>query len=62
MTKEESGIKIRVSFKEEENYDKRGYITKILKYDKPRIFRSFILKSDYIIIDLNNINNLDWEI
>jgi hypothetical protein len=62
LSKEESGIKLRVSFSQEENYDKQGFINKILKYQKPKLFRSFILKSDYIIIDLLNTLHIDREL
>jgi hypothetical protein len=62
LVKEEQGLKVRVSFKSEEAYDKQGFINKILKYPKPKLFRSFILKSDYIILDLINCDNIEREL
>lgn len=45
-------ISIRVSYKEGIKRKKTGKITKTLNKTKPKLFRSYILKSDVLIIDL----------
>ena len=35
LLKEEYSLKIRASYSNENNYDKKGFISKILKYHKP---------------------------
>lgn len=48
----EEDVSIRVSYREEDKKEKSGKISKVLNKTKPKLFRSYLLKSDVLIVDL----------